>query len=449
MNILFRADSSSTIGTGHIMRDLVLAKQYSKDNIIFATQELEGSINHKIRESGYKLEILKSNSIDEVQLLIEKYSIDMVVIDHYEIDYSYEKQLKTQNSKLKIISIDDTYERHYCDILINHNVSGDAKKYKGLVSAYCELRCGANYTLLRDEFYQAKKSKTVFVAMGGTDYGNLNISILEVLSKFDNLNIILLTTIANPYLKELEKYIEGRESIELHINSSRVAYLMKISDFAIVTPSVTVNEVYFMELPLIAITVAPNQEDMAKFLKESGHLVIDNFSSQELELSIEKMLKPKLINFIDLSLDEKKMILNWRNHKDIRKFMYNREIISLDSHLNYINSLKSSKDKRYLLVKQLDEYIGTIDFTEIDLDKQEGYLGLYAKPNLKGVGDILMKSIIDYAFNILEFNTLKLEVLKSNIRAINLYRRFNFREFDRRVVNGKEMICMELKDEDR
>jgi hypothetical protein len=38
MNILFRTDSSSTIGTGHIMRDLVLAQQYPNDNIIFATQ---------------------------------------------------------------------------------------------------------------------------------------------------------------------------------------------------------------------------------------------------------------------------------------------------------------------------------------------------------------------------------------------------------------------------
>ena len=40
MNILVRADSSSYIGTGHIMRDLVLAKQYLNENIIFATQDL-------------------------------------------------------------------------------------------------------------------------------------------------------------------------------------------------------------------------------------------------------------------------------------------------------------------------------------------------------------------------------------------------------------------------
>ena len=436
MNILFRVDSSSTIGTGHIMRDLVLARQYSKSNIIFATQKLEGSINHKIRESGYKLEILKSNSIDEVQLLIEKYSIDMVVIDHYKIDYSYEKQLKTQNSKLKIISIDDTYERHYCDILINHNVSGDVKKYKGLVPAYCELRCGANYTLLRDEFYQAKKSKTVFVAMGGTDYGNLNISILEVLSKFDNLNVILVTTIANPYLKELERYVGGRESIELYINSSRVANLMKISDFAIVTPSVTVNEVYFMELPLIAIVVAPNQEDTARYLKEHNYLVIDKFDNTLLENSIKEMLKPKLINFTELSLDDKKMILKWRNHPHIREWMYTNTPISLEEHLKYIESLPLRKDRLYFLVKELNRAIGVIDFTSIDYKQSRADIGIYSRPDERGIGAKLMSAIVAYGFK-----TLVAEVLENNYRAIKLYKKFGFIEKDKR----DNMIIMELE----
>jgi len=157
----------------------------------------------------------------------------------------------------------------------------------------------------------------------------------------------------------------------------------------------------------------------------------------------------ELINFIDMSLDEKKMVLEWRNHKEIRKYMYNQDIITLESHLKYIELLKTSKDKRYFLVKRDNEYIGTIDFTNIDLDKKETYLGLYSKPNLKGVGNILMSSIIDYAFNSLEVVVLKLEVLNSNRKAINLYKRFNFIEFNQRVVNEKNMICMELKNEDR
>ncbi len=84
-NILFRADSSSTIGTGHIMRDLVLAEQYSDSKIIFATQDLSGNINYKIKESGYTIEILDSNDIEELDSLIEEFHIDMIMFtpEHY------------------------------------------------------------------------------------------------------------------------------------------------------------------------------------------------------------------------------------------------------------------------------------------------------------------------------------------------------------------------------
>ena len=41
------------------MRDLVLAKQYRDSNIIFATQDLKGNINHKIVETGYRVETFK------------------------------------------------------------------------------------------------------------------------------------------------------------------------------------------------------------------------------------------------------------------------------------------------------------------------------------------------------------------------------------------------------
>ena len=94
MNILIRANSSSYIGTGHIMRDLVLAKQYKNKNIIFATQDLVGNINHKIIEAGYKIELLKSNDFEELNDLIKRLNIDMIVIDSYDIDYNFEKKLK-------------------------------------------------------------------------------------------------------------------------------------------------------------------------------------------------------------------------------------------------------------------------------------------------------------------------------------------------------------------
>ncbi|MDQ7043441.1 MAG: UDP-2,4-diacetamido-2,4,6-trideoxy-beta-L-altropyranose hydrolase, partial [Sulfurimonas sp.] len=199
-NILFRADSSSTIGTGHIMRDLVLASQYKQSNITFATQDLDGNINHKIIEAGYKINILESDDIKELNHLIKALNIDLLIIDHYGIDEKQEKKLKIKNPTLKIMSFDDTYEKHYCDILLNHNISADEKRYKGLVPQECELRCGAKYTLLRDEFIKEKKLKRVFIAMGGADHSNINIKILKVLKNFENIEVNLVTTNANKNL---------------------------------------------------------------------------------------------------------------------------------------------------------------------------------------------------------------------------------------------------------
>jgi len=303
-NILFRADSSSTIGTGHIMRDLVLAKRIEKgefliengelriENVWFATQNLEGNINERIVEAGYKIEILQSNSIEELDTLIKKLDIDILIIDHYDINYEFEKQLSILNSQLSIIVLDDTYEKHYCDILINHNISGDKDRYKNLVPKECELRCGAEYTLLRDEFIEEKNIKRdkiydIFIAMGGADTANLNIPILKALPK--NLTVAVITTIANRHLDELKEYVRDKKNIKLFINSNEVAKLINQSKFAIITPSVTVNEVYFMGVDLLAIQTADNQEDMYEFLKREGKIVLDKFNKQILKNKIKIM----------------------------------------------------------------------------------------------------------------------------------------------------------------
>ena len=157
----------------------------------------------------------------------------------------------------------------------------------------------------------------------------------------------------------------------------------------------------------------------------------------------------KLLNFIDLKLEEKEMILKWRNHPDIRKWMYNQDEIKFEEHLNFIDSLKLRKDKLYFLVKKEDEFIGVIDF--LDLDKKEIFYGIYSNPNSKimGVGRILNEISIDFAFNSLKAHKLKLEVFEDNIQVRNLHKKYKFRETSQKYVNNKKVICMELENENR
>jgi UDP-2,4-diacetamido-2,4,6-trideoxy-beta-L-altropyranose hydrolase len=275
--ILFRADSSSFIGLGHIMRDLVLAKQFEDDEIFFACRNLEGNIIDKI---PYPTFILKSDSIDElIELILDK-KIDMLVIDHYGICYEDEKKIK-EKTAVKIFVLDDTYEKHYCDILLNHNISANKSRYEGLVPKGCELRCGREFTLIRDEFYKQKQKKRekiydLFISLGGNDSQNLIKKVLDQVN--DKKKVIVVTSSSNPNLISLKKYINSRKNITLKVDSNKIAKLLNQSKFAIITPSVMVHEVLFMGVDFITIKVASNQDDIHNYLKENGYKTSTNIN---------------------------------------------------------------------------------------------------------------------------------------------------------------------------
>lgn len=288
-NILIRSDSSSQIGLGHIMRDLVLAQQYPHATIIFACRDLMGNIIDKI---PYPVHILDSNDPKELISLIHSSEIDMVIFDHYDIDEAFEKEIK-ETTGVKILSVDDTYEKHYCDILLNHNISADENRYIGLVPPHCELRCGSAYTLIRDEFKNEKeiprnKLYDIFIAMGGTDTANLTTSILKILS--DSLDICVVTTTANAHLDVLKTYCKDKKNISLHVNSQKIAKLLHQSDLAIITPSSIAHEVIFMELPFIAIQSADNQSDLVAYMEREHLNVLRRFEKGSFTALLEKYL---------------------------------------------------------------------------------------------------------------------------------------------------------------
>ena len=156
----------------------------------------------------------------------------------------------------------------------------------------------------------------------------------------------------------------------------------------------------------------------------------------------------QLLNFIDLKPEEKEMILKWRNNPKIRMWMYNQDEIKLEEHLNFIEGLKSRKDKLYFLVKKEDEFIGIIDFTQL-VEKKSVHMGIYSNPNIKGNGQILLNTIKGYSFNYLKVERVFSEVFVENEKAYSLYKKFNFKDISEKTVNNKKVICMELENENR
>lgn len=287
--ILFRCNSSSSIGLGHIKRDLVLAKEYHKDNVSFACEDLESNINSEVIKNGYELIVLKNNSVLELAELINKKLYDLVVIDSYDINYEFEKELK-ERTKCELMVFDDTYEKHYCDVLLNHNLYAKEFLYKKKVPSFTKLLCGEKYTLIRDEFKEFKKtsktkSRKILICLGGVDEFNITSKVVRVLEEF-NLEINVITSSSNKNLNLLK----SNKDIKLHINTSSMASLINDSLFTIISPSVIVHEVLYMEKSFITIQTAKNQKYMHEYLLENSYYALSEFNEKELKAFIQKLL---------------------------------------------------------------------------------------------------------------------------------------------------------------
>lgn len=155
----------------------------------------------------------------------------------------------------------------------------------------------------------------------------------------------------------------------------------------------------------------------------------------------------KLKPFYDLTYNEKVLVLKWRNSDNIRKWMHNTEIINDNDHFNFIEKLKDSIRSKYFLILEKNNILGVIYFTNI-FDNSCGF-GLYTNPELKGMGTKLMDIIKRYAFSELGITKLEAEVYSNNEKAVNLYLKESFVVSSSIKVGNRELLRMELVNENR
>lgn len=445
------------------MRDLVFAKQFNDSNIIFATQNLDGNINQKILDSGYQVIILETNDSNELESVIKENKVDLVVFDHYEIDYSFEKLIK-ENTKVKILSFDDTYEKHYCDYLFNQNIHAQKETYKGLVPKECEIFCGIKYALLRDEFVQIpleneKKNTSnnfnILITLGGADSKNMTPIVIEalLLTKAFSYNANIVVGQANKHLKSIEKLIEGNEQFNLIINASNMAELMNKSDFVIMAGGSTIVEALYMKVPFLTITTAQNQEpnikelienDLAKSMGEYQSVTRESIKA-DLEHFIDKKLykyyRTRLnslevgsfkvaneienkITFREVNYTDKEYLFELANDETVRKSALNSSQIDFNDHCQWfekkLKDIKNGKSHIYIC-----EYNNN-PIGQIRLDKKGRFWIVDISIDKRCRGKGFAKQIIDKISTKLNNIILLAFIKKENIASNNLFTKSGF-----------------------
>ena len=122
------------------------------------------------------------------------------------------------------------------------------------------------------------------------------------------------------------------------------------------------------------------------------------------------------------------MVLAWRNHPNVRRFMYTQHQISLEEHARWFERA-SSDAKRYLLIFEHKGIAqGFISLHEIAGGGIAEW-GFYASPDApKGIGRELGTGALNYAFSRLGFHKVCGQALAFNERSIQFHRGLGFRQ---------------------
>jgi len=320
MRVLFRADASLDIGTGHVMRCLTLADALRErgSECLFVCREHPGNLLQAIRQRGHRAEALPVESAQPVAdspaharwlgssqardaalclPLLDAYRPDWLVVDHYALDARWERAMRRSGQRLLVI--DDLVDRpHVCDLLLDQTLGRQATEYAALLQDSAPMMlCGADYALLRPEFARLRPtslarrehadSRNLLISLGGVDQHNVTGRVLEVLAQsgvLDDWQPRVVMGGQAPWLEAVQSQAARFTSLEVRVDVQDMAELMAWSDLAIGAAGATSWERCCLGVPTLMAVLADNQRHVARALADCGAVRLLDMARDDLGL---------------------------------------------------------------------------------------------------------------------------------------------------------------------
>lgn len=393
MNVLIRVDSSTEIGSGHVMRCLTLASKLKNRGaeVTFVCSELQGNLIKLIARDFKVRSLIIPDALQKVRSAWEffqrwldfgwkldaEYIIDYLnanqnkpdwlIVDHYGIDRRWECSLRPFVKKIMVI--DDLANRlHDCDVLLDQNFYLNPQaRYEGLVPHSCILYLGPQYALLRPEFEVWRKRlkkqngfvQKIMVFFGGSDPTNETIKALKALATFNakDIKIDVIVGNQNKVKRQIEDFCQGHLNMNYYCQVDNMAKLMVEADVAIGAGGATTWERLYLGLPTLTLVVAENQKETIHDLANYGAIWNLGWSG---DVSVEKLVSaikyifdnPQFLKQLgDKSLTLMRKAENERMVEEIWR-EGSRDCLSKKMHL-YTNTLVTSVAAKVPLVKAL------------------------------------------------------------------------------------------------
>jgi UDP-4-amino-4,6-dideoxy-N-acetyl-beta-L-altrosamine N-acetyltransferase len=163
-------------------------------------------------------------------------------------------------------------------------------------------------------------------------------------------------------------------------------------------------------------------------------------------------IKPKQGSVRKMMRRDLDLVFQWRNHVDVRRFMFNQKKIVLEEHHIWFERV-SLDSRRHQLIFEINSVpSGVISFSLHDTVRVADW-GFYLAPEVeKGSGRQLGLAALDYAFSKLGLHKLCGEALAFNTRSIDFHFSLGFKKegvlkenyFDGQAYH--DVVCFGLLD---
>jgi len=125
--------------------------------------------------------------------------------------------------------------------------------------------------------------------------------------------------------------------------------------------------------------------------------------------------------------DDLELVLTWRNHEDVRRYMYTQHIIDLADHTRWFEKAFQDVNRHLLIFENAGQPLGFINIRKIVPGVAEW--GFYAAPEApRGTGRKLGETALQYAFSQAGMHKVCGEALSYNERSIKFHLSLGFQQ---------------------
>ncbi|HDY8002228.1 TPA: UDP-2,4-diacetamido-2,4,6-trideoxy-beta-L-altropyranose hydrolase [Vibrio vulnificus] len=490
MKVIFRVDASLLIGSGHVMRCLVLADALSKKGhqVEFACSPLKGDMRTFIRERGFNVITLaepqsiiepqndadyeawlqKSITEDAEDFLAAVKAADLVVTDHYAIGAEWQDKIVAVLDCC-LLAIDDLGRCHRADLVLDQTLGRSEVDY---ALSNTEILVGSEYALLRTDFSNNREaalsrqlsdaSLRVLISMGGIDAPNATLKVLENLCCRVDADFTVLLSPRAPHFQQVNEWCLMHSNVRHQEFVYDMASLMLEHDIAIGAPGTTSWERACLGLPNIIVPLAENQqlicEQLVKYgaavhvdikdipsalhgafmrvlegwsqFKEANLSLCDGRGARRVVFEIEQLVNKRRDGvFLQYaSQDDIALIYEWQSHPDTRKYALTPNVPTWREHQIWmLKKLQSTSDYFYMVINRADR--SKVGAVRLDRMESGHYLvSIFVDPNSYGKG--IASQALDAIDAIHPDITVHATVLKANVASQRLFKKARYQQVD-------------------